>query len=507
MKTEGMEHQLKALDWLDGRRYGALFMEQGTGKTWDFLADAERYYLREKCCGLFVIAPNGVHTNWVLREAPQHLGVPYVAFAWTAGMNKTKRRAMEKVMLQPPKFGDPFRLFTINYDALRSKEAREFCIRALQIAKPGYIMVLDESQKIKNPDAAVTGHVMGLRPFAVARRIGSGTPMDKPFDIWAQLEFLREGLSGTDSYRVFCSSYAQMANWREPKTDSDWAMKRQVEKNPRMSNVMMVAKDDTTGMPIYRNLDQLHSIVAAESFRVLKKDCLGLPDKVYQSVYFELTPKQRAAYDLMEDQQRIVLEDGELTPVAKLAALTKLQQITSGFIVVPGREELMYIEDGNPRIELIAETLRDVQGKSIVWAKFREEIAAIGRTLRKMNLNVAEYHGGVSKGDREKAIDGLQEGDVDVFLGVQKAGGTGLTLTAAEFTMYASNEHSAILRNQSEDRNHRKGTKGEVTYVDVVGIDTIDESITKAHQFKTDVVAQILGDRQLSFAGIASGII
>lgn len=493
MKTEPMSQQRTALERMDGRRWYSLFMEQGTGKTWAFLADAERYHAREKIDGLLVFAPNGVHTNWVRREIPTHMVKDSaLAMAWRSGAAPRYRRALEEVLAPQRKL----RILTVNYQALRSQDAREFVLRFLQSGR--MMCVLDESHYIKNPTSFTTKEIMKLRPHMTAVRIGSGTPMDKPEDIFAQFQFLKEGLLGTDNFRAFISEFAVLANWQNPKTDSDWAFKKQVEKHPRMAWATIVARDDTTGKPMYRNLDRLNKLIAEHSYRVLKKDCLDLPPKVYTSVYFDMSAKQQKAYELMEQLLRIELEDGTATSVSALASLVKLQQITSGYVVVPGRDEPMYVGDDNPRVEAVCDYItNNVRGKVIVWARFREEVAALAAALTAAGRKVVQYHGDVRERDREAAIDSFQTGDADAFIGVQKAGGTGLTLTAAETTIYCSNEWSAMLRNQSEDRNHRKGTTGTVVYVDIVATGTIDEAITSAHQWKTDLAATILGDRGL----------
>lgn len=501
MKTEGMSQQIEALRRMNGKKWYALFMEQGTGKTWSFLGDCERYYTSGKIDAVFVLAPNGVHTNWVLREIPAHLECLHIAAAWRSGMGKRERAKLDETMLTPtqPGLQRPLRILTMNYEALQSADALNFAAQFMRSTK--CMFILDESQKIKNAASAAYKNVMKLEPHSVARRIGTGTPMDKPQDIFSQMEFLEPGLLGTSSYRAFMAEFAVLADWKEPKRDADWAFKRQVKANPRMANAIIIARDDDTGQPMYRNLEKLNRMIAEHSYRVLKKDCMDLPEKIYQSVYFDLTPKQRAAYDLMEDQFRIELEDGTITPVSALASLVKLQQITSGYIVVPGEEELLYIGEKNPRIDLVTETVCDIRGKVIVWAKFREEISALAASLRKAGRVVVEYHGGIKPKERDDAIESLQNGNADVFLGVQKAGGTGLTLTAAETTIYCSNEHSAIVRLQSEDRNHRKGTINHYGYIDVVASGTIDDAITRAHQWKTALASTVLGDRKLDLRG------
>lgn len=503
MKTQGMKQQLEALQRAAGKRYFAFFMEQGTGKSWTLLADAERLYARGVIDALFILAPNGVHTNWLLREIPEHMDCEYVARAWSSGMTRQRRKKMDDLMkLRSINAVPPLRILTMNYDALASKEAFEFALNFMMCTK--CLFALDESQYVKNGQTTRTKQVMRLRLHSKGRRLLSGTPMDKPWDIFSQAEFLEEGLLGTSSYRSFVAEYAQLADHVNPVTDSDWAFRKQVQKNPRMAHAIIVAKDDTTGLPIYRNLERLQALIEPWSYRVLKRDCLDLPPKIYQQVYFELDAKQQAAYDLMEQELRIQLEDGSLKPVKALASLVKLQQITSGYVVVPGQEELLYVGDKNPRLAALLTAMEPLAGKKvIVWARFREEIASVVAALRGAGRAVVEYHGGVKAKDREAAIDAIQHGDADVIVMNQQAGGTGITLTAATFAIYYSNYYSLLRRSQSEDRNHRIGTRGEVVYIDLIAQATIDESITRALQQKADLAATILGDRQLRMPDVA----
>jgi SNF2 family DNA or RNA helicase len=197
---------------------------------------------------------------------------------------------------------------------------------------------------------------------------------------------------------------------------------------------------------------------------------------------------------MMRDDLRMEDEFGDVVVVKDLAALMKLQQITSGFVNPPGGGTPIYIGEKNPRLAALTDLLEDVTGQVIVWARFREELAAVAAALRKAGLRVAEYHGGVNSADRELAVDGFQRGEIDVFVGQPQSGGIGLTLTNAETVIYYSNDFSLETRLQSEDRAHRIGTKRNVVYVDLVATGTIDESIARALQRKSGLAANVLGD-------------
>lgn len=487
MKTQGFKHQLTALAAALGRDYFAYLMEQGTGKSWTFLADSERSYAMGEINAVFILAPKGVHNNWVKREIPTHMEGDIVARAWTSSDAKYAVRHLEELFKPRPE-GEPvpLRILSMNFEALNTKKGFAFAMRFIQTFD--VMFGVDESSRIKNPKAARTKAVMKLRPFARKVRILSGTPVtNKPMDIFAQYEFMREGLLGTTSYRAFTAEYAELM-------DSDSKMmKNMIQKNPRMAFAQIIKKD-ANGRPIWRNMERLQKKIAPHCFRVLKKDCLDLPEKIYKTYPFELDAKQRAAYMILDKQLRLILTDGEVMTVERLAKITKAQQITSGFFVIPGTdgEVQLVASDKNPRMIALMELLEDTDGKMIIWARFRQEIEMICHELRKAGREVVEYHGGVNKDDREHAIDSFQSGSAEIFVGQAQAGGIGLTLTAAETVIYYSNSYDLELRLQSEDRAHRIGTTKHVVYYDLVAEDTIDEQIALALQSKKSFAEDLL---------------
>lgn len=485
MKTQGMRHQMQALQKMVGRPTYALFMEQGTGKTWTLLADIERLYAKGTIDSALVVAPNGVHLNWVNREIPTHMDGNIVARAWRSGAGARHMRSLEDLFRPRPEGQSvPLRILAVNIDALVTKKGYEFCERFMLSGKP--IIILDESSRIKNPDAARTKALMRLRQYCRGARIASGTPVtNSPVDVFAQMEFLESGLLGTTSYRAFVSEYADVLPNNHP------LMQNMVRRNPRAAYAQIIARNPD-GSPRWRNLDKLQKLLEPHSFRVLKKDCLDLPDKIYKTITFEMNAEQQRAYDKMQDELRIDLGDNVELPVSELAALIKLQQITSGFVNTP--MGIRYVTDDNPRLKAFMDAVEDVDGKFIVWARFREELDAIRDALTEAGISCVQYHGGVSRDDREAAVDSFQHGDVRVFVGQPQSGGIGLTLTAAETVFYFSNDFNLETRLQSEDRAHRIGTRRNVVYIDIAAENTVDEQIARNLQRKKRTAAVVLGD-------------
>lgn len=537
MRTQGMPHQLEALRRANGKDSFAFLLEQGCGKSWIAMADSERMYASGKIDGVLIIPPNCGRTNWAKREIPTHFDAPCIVREWRSGAGIKEIKHTEE-LLKPRNDGEqlPLRILVMGIDAVNTKSGLDFALKFLNATKS--LIIIDESTRIKNPKSKRTINVMLLRRRAVAARILTGTPItNAPADIFSQFEFLESGLLGTTSYRSFVAEYSDLLDMNEamqkknrladakkelnhlencclgdgPSMDQLDAANRHIDmikaaitkddhlaiamtrNNPRAAFAQIV-KTNPDGTKRYRNLEKLQSLIAPHSYRILKKDCLDLPEKIYQQVFFDLDKKQRVAYDFLEKELRIAILDGEVLSVKNIAKIVKLQQITSGFLNLPDGLGMQYIGDKNPRLDALLDIVEDTPGKIIVWARFKEELRAIAEALRNAGRNVVEYHGGTSEKDRDFAIESLQNGVTDVFVGQPQSAGIALTLTAAETSIYYSNDFNNETRKQSEDRNHRIGTKNNVNYIDLMANNTIDESITRALQTKSDLAKIILGD-------------
>lgn len=495
MKTEPMQHQIHGLARLDGKRNFALFMEQGTGKTWTTLADAERCYLGNKIDALAVIAPNGVHTNWTRREIPTHLSAPVVSYAWKGEPKTKKAKALyDKLYARHYASGEaPLRVFTINVEAVNTPKGYAALEEFLRCFKT--MLVVDESTRIKNPDAKRTEKVIELGKLAICRRILTGTPITKaPTDLFSQFDFLKSGLLGTTSYRAFVAEFAEIMDNSHPLKQA------MIRKNPKAAFAQVVAVDKN-GNKMWRNLDKLKAMIEPHSFRVRKEDCLDLPPKVYKTVFFELDPKQRQVYDSLKDDYHYVHLDAEDMSFQAIAARTKLKQVTSGFIHVRGSAfpvdahgDLVEPRD-NPRMRAFKEVLESYvyEGRQfIVWAMFEEEIKQILAALEELGIEAVSYYGATKKADREAAIDDFQSGKKQAFVAHAQAAGIGLTLTAADLAIYYSCSYDNELRMQSEDRCHRIGTTKTVQYLDLVAEDTIDEDVVQSLRVKNEIAKAVI---------------
>lgn len=493
-KTKPLNHQLHCLNNYGRRKAFALNSEQGTGKTWIIINNIADLWSTHDCDAVLVMAPNGVHLNWTRIEIPKHMPdwVRYRAASWTANPNKQQKKAIEN--LYDTDDTTELRIFTMNWEALQTKRGQEAAERFAMTCRK-LMIVGDEAGAMKNPSAQRTAVMMKLKKFSEWRRTMDGTPVsNSPFDLFAPFNFLDETILGTTSFYAFKAEYAELLDEHHPMMVS---IKRKT--NSRFTPQVVAKGRD--GRPRYRNLDKLEKLIRPHMFRILKSECLDLPEKVYKTILFQMTPEQEKVYKLASEESRLEFAD-ELASFDKLVANQKLSQITSGYYLHPDAEEPVRIPGDNPRMELLMEQIERViaeGNKIIVWARYHVQIDDIVAQLKARKINYVEYHGRVKKADRPAAIDAFEHGEASVFVGQQQAGGTGITLIAASYVAYFSNTYSLRDRLQSEDRAHRIGQKKTVVYYDFAAIDTIDEEIIQSLTIKGEVADTIL-DKGVAFA-------
>lgn len=495
MKTEAMQHQFNALAASLNKRNFAYLMEQGTGKTWTTLADAVRLFLQGRVDALLIVAPKGVHTNWILREIPTHVAIKTLSVDWRGRPTSKKARArLDRLYAETFADEKVLRVFAINVDAINHQAGYDEVLRFLETFK--VCAIVDESTRIKNPQAKRAKKIVKLGEKAVARRILSGTPLTRaPTDLFMQFQFLRDGILGTKSYRAFVAEFSVLVPSDDPRMI---AIMRKLEGKQTMPP-QLVEKDER-GRPVFRNLDKLRSLIEPHSFRVTKKEALPfLPDKVYKRIYFEMSPEQRKVYQRVEEDYHFVLKNEDFmldVSFDAAAARSKLKQVASGYINVYGEPVILSPED-NPRFAVFTDLLEglleeDPERSIIIWAMRIQEIDQIKAYLEAQGISFGTYYGETKEAEREKLIDDFQAKRVQVFLGNPAAAGIGITLTAADVAIYYTTDEDNELRMQSEDRNHRIGTVNSVLYFDLICLDSIDEKIQVSLEWKRNLASYVV---------------
>jgi len=332
-------------------------------------------------------------------------------------------------------------------------------------------MCVDESTTIKNHSATRTKNIIKIAELAKYRRIMTGSPVTKsPLDLFSQVQFLDPWLLEQQSYYGFRARYAVI-----------------VQRSVGTHSFQHIVK--------YQRLDELQEKIQHFSTRVLKSDCLDLPEKVYTKRSVSLTPEQLKAYTEMKKAAITFFEENVMTAASVLTQMIRLHQITCGHVKTDDGE-VKPIK--NNRIKELLEVLEETDGKVIIWAVYRYDIQEIERTLGEKygKESVATYYGDTKDSIRQSIVDRFMDADdpLRFFVGNPKTGGYGLTLTSSHTVVYYSNDYSLEVRLQSEDRAHRIGQTSKVTYVDLMADHTIDEKIVKALNAKIDLAGQVMGE-------------
>tara|TARA_R110002124_G_scaffold172877_1_gene340410 strand:- start:2068 stop:3510 length:1443 start_codon:yes stop_codon:yes gene_type:complete len=468
-KTEPYEHQLKALGCSWNKIDFAYFMEMGTGKTKVCIDNIAMLYDKGHIDSALVIAPKGVYHNWKNQELPIHLPEHINAniVCWTPTPNKKEQAALDSLFV----INDNLTIFLMNIEAFSTSKGYEFAYKFLLGHRS--LMAIDESTTIKAPTASRTKNVLKLRSLAKYRRILTGSPVTKsPLDLYTQCYFLDPDLLDFSSYWTFKTRYALMANRRAAGGAHSY------------SHVIK-----------YIRLDELNKKLDKFSTRVLKEDCLDLPDKVYMKRIVTLTPEQLKAYYEMKKFAIAELADGTMTAFSALTQIMRLHQITCGHVTT---DDGKVKELKSNRLSELLNILEETNDKIIIWANYRYDIQNITRTLQKKYgaESTASLYGDTHMADRDQIISDFQDKNSDLryLVSNPKTGGYGLTLTASHTVIYYSNSYDLEVRLQSEDRAHRIGQTSKVTYIDLIAEKTVDEQIVKSLRGKINIATQVLGE-------------
>jgi len=422
-----LPHQEEGSQFLRSHAAAGLFDEQGLGKSKQ-LIDALTALTEEGAVdAALIVCPNGLKTNWG-QEIAKFSTAPYAVF----GAGRSQRRVAFSSLKA--------RFYVINYEAVAAELASlKALLRFRRTA-----LVLDESHRIKTPEAKTTKAVLALRSLAVRRYIMSGTPVaNKPEDLWSQMLFLDEGHSLGASFEEFQKHYG-------------------------------------SGPTGYRNLEQLRARVSAKSLRRLKADALDLPHKKYIRLLVDLDGRQRQMYETLKKELVLWVQAMDGTQVQKsaeaiLARLVRLAQVASnpamldaGYAEVPAKfAELDRVLDAymaNPR------------QKVIIWTSFVENIAAL--KSRYSTWHPVCIHGAVRIDERDAAVRAFK-GDPQTRLLIANpaAAREGLTLTEANVAIYIDRTFNLVDYLQSQDRIHRISQQQACDIVLLIARGTVDEFI------------------------------
>lgn len=440
------KHQKVALAFCQRRKNFGLFMEMGTGKTKVILDLLGNYYRTEQIKRpSLIVAPVAVINNWK-REA--ELNQPSLRVVVAQGSQGKKLLAVDQVKQG---LAD---IVVINYESLW-RLAEDFDL-------DWFAMVLDESTRIKHRGTNQAKAIIKLGRRAARKYIMTGTPSpNSPLELYNQIRFLDPSVFG-ESWYAFRDRYAIMGGY---------------------GGYQVLG---------WKNLPELTQKLAAVSYRVLKKDCLDLPEKIYKEYRLTMDKDQSKFYKELADDLITTIGGTDIMATVVLAKLTKLRQIASGFVY---RDDGHTINlDHNPKLDQLEALLTEIapRHKLVIWTSFREELTLVSAICSKLGFKWVKLDGTINAKERDHVVQTFQKDEeVRVFIGQQHAGGIGITLTAADYCIFFSNDYSSEIRLQAEDRLHRIGQRNPVTYIDLIMKGTLDSTIKRMLIQKEQLAASL----------------
>ena len=467
-KTKPYGHQLDALKASWDKEVFAYFMEMGTGKSKVLLDNAAILYDKGEINALLLIAPKGVYKNWFDSEIPTHLvdHIDKKMVLWKSSDKSIKQIKKLNTLFEP---GSDLRILIMNVESFSSGNGSEFAYKFLS-AHPKSMVAIDEATTIKTPTSNRTKNILKLSNHCKYRRILTGSPVTKsPLDLYSQCAFLDPWLLDHQSFYTFKSRYS---------------ICKKIEVNGRRIEIVVG----------YRNLPELSDKVKTFSQRVLKEDCLDLPEKTFVKHYVELTKEQKKVYEQMK-KEAIAFLDGKMQSTATvMTQLMRLHQITCGHFTA---------DDGTikdlpcSRLGELMDILEKIEGKTIIWSHYTHDVKRIIAEIKKVygEDSVVDYYGATDTDSRSANIKKFQTDDrCRFFVGTTHTGGYGITLTAGSNMVYFSNGYDLEKRQQSEARIDRIGQTKKMTYIDIMAQDTIDERIVKALRSKVNIANAIMDE-------------
>lgn len=427
---------------------GILADDMGLGKTLQVLALVQHARATGSHAPFLVVAPTSVVSAW--REQA-------VTHAPSLRVGVVRRRSDDVAAI-----AGSHDLVVTTYAMLRLEREQLAALRWSGL-------VLDEAQQVKNHQG---------KTYAAARAIDAdfrlavtGTPFEnRLMELWSLLSLTAPGL------------YPTPQRFREL--------------------VVTPVEKDGDESALTRLRARIRPFVLRRTKDLVAAD---LPPRQEQVLSVELAPRHRRIYDthLAKERQKILglVEDFDRNRVAIFSALTRLRQLA----LDPALVDEAHADVGSAKTDLVTEHLLEItqEGhRSLVFSTFTSFLRRVRDRLTDAGVPTV-YLDGTTR-DREAVIEAFRSGVAPVFLISLKAGGTGLTLTEADYVFLLDPWWNPAAEAQAVDRAHRIGQDKHVHVYRMVAADTIEEKVMALKARKADLFAKVIDGGGAGAAGISA---
>ena len=423
-KHQAFPYQLDAIRAVQELHYAGIFHEQGLGKT-KIAIDLALFWLQGDVVDtVLVVTKKALVANWC-KEIAAHCHItPHVL---------SGNRRQNAISLNSPVL-----VYVTNYEVITSNAAIiKLFLRTCRVG-----CILDESQKIKNPDAGLTQRFHEIAPAFERRVIMTGTPAaNRPYDIWAQVKFLDGGKALGHTFEAF-------------KRDTDLS---------------------SQSRDYGERLTRIYRAIAPFIVRETKETAgIQLPEKTIVTHRVDLPAWQMRKYVTYRDElayQYEVKGTIETDSVeSMLKRLLRLVQCASNPALVDGQ---FHREPG--KYALVLDMCREftVDSKVIIWSGFVDNVDWLAECLAE--FEPVRIHGNLPLRERNRAVELFTESTNRVLVATPGAAKEGLTLTTASHAVFYDRSFSLDDYVQAQDRIHRISQTRDCYIHNLIGRDTIDE--------------------------------
>lgn len=204
------------------------------------------------------------------------------------------------------------------------------------------------------------------------------------------------------------------------------------------------------------------------AIRFTKDECLDLPDVVYQTREIPLTAQVQKYYKELKSELLIEAAGEEISAVNAAAKLTKLLQLSGGAVYTDTHEVIEF--DVSPRLKELKTIINEASHKVLVFVPYTHTIQLVSKYLTNKGIINEIINSSASASARRDIISRFQTTDTTQVLIIQpKAGSHGITLTAADTTVFWSPVMSVETYLQCIARIDRLGQKNKMLVVNLQG--------------------------------------
>ena len=475
------DHQDYWIDQTLDKEYWAYFHKMGTGKTKIVLDLAGELFLRDEIDGVLIVAPIGVHREWVNVDLKVNFALPYKRYICGDKESEDIDYACKDIIF-----------LSCSIPSMSRKIGPELAREFLNHRR--CLFVIDESIILKNPRTKFYKHVMGLRDLAPYRRILAGNPYPESFfDIWGQSKFL-----DPDIYDVGLSEFKETYG----KVEKSFIKRNGVLKEIRrfVPNPLWVDR-------LKRGVKEWASFVG--------KKVLGLPEKMPpRTLLYKHSDAQKALSKAiqttrLDQHEKLVGEVFDQNITIKIdsamARIIRLQEINAGYIRDEEGKVWPLKSDQSPKHLILKELIQKIQENDpdeqiIIFCRFKPDVNQIEGCLRDMGkLKKRDYNlmvGGQDEVAREQIKHDFVARKFKILVLSIGVGARGLNLQTANHEIFWNNTYSGDQREQAEDRIHRSGQESPCYYYDIVAEDSIDEVILEAVRKKINLAQALTSDEK-----------